>query len=461
MPVNMVPLNCLERFRVMLKDVDGEEHVHQFYAYDETDNVYRFARGNLDMIYEIFGNYGIQDQRSRAPMKNKLVFTGALKPHQVPVAEAIMAGNGYGQLNAPPRFGKTVTLTSIICQFGFKTLWMAHQIDLLKQALKTFHRFTNVMDLEYELGRPIVGIAKDWEDFYKYDVCFTTYQKFIQSFDRVGELKNTFGAVFVDECHLAKAGHYAKIVSAFNPAVKHGVSGTTEVKGDAHLINNFTLGPVRFVGRKPEIPCQVRLVRTNTRVNASGSGPRFFGMMLNELAKNQKRTEYVIDVIKAYAMAGHYIVAVSERVQHIDDIVKGLLAAGITAQAYHGKVFKNDRHREQILEDARSGKIRVLVSIRKMVLGLDIPRLTAFFNLLPSANPPNYYQEASRVGTEYPGKDCSYVVDFIDDHPIALACLKSRNKVYSEQGWEVVNKNEFPTVYNAMSSYRRSPSRSL
>lgn len=442
----MVPLDCLEKFKVTLKDAEDQETVHQFFDYDESANAYRFARGNLDLVNQIWGKYGIEDRRSRAPMIHKIEFTGSLKPHQVPVAEQILAGNGFGQLNAPPRFGKTVTLTYVITKLGYKTIWLAHQVDLLKQALKTFYRFTNVMELEYHAGYPIIGIADDWKDFEKYDVVFATYQKFIKSYDKLAELKNTYGAVFIDECHLAKAGHYARIVSSFNSAVKHGVSGTTEVKGDAHLINNFTLGPVRFSGQKPKIPCKVRIIRTNVSVpNINMTGPRFFGYMTNQLASHKGRTDYITEVMRTYAKAGHYIVAVSDRISHIDQIVASLKSSGIAAQAYHREAFKY-KDREKILEEARAGSIQVMVAFRRMVLGLDIPRLTAFFNLLPTANPPNYYQEASRVGTEFDGKDECYVIDFLDNHHIALACLKSRNKVYTEQGWEIVNKDEFPEL---------------
>ena len=72
-----------------------------------------------------------------------------------------------------------------------------------------------------------------------------------------------------------------------------------------------------------------------------------------------------------------------------------------------------------------------------MVLGLDIPRLTTFFNLTPSSNKPNYYQELSRVRTPFENKLLAYIVDFVDFHPIALGCLKSRKKVYVEQGFEI------------------------
>jgi superfamily II DNA or RNA helicase len=141
--------------------------------------------------------------------------------------------------------------------------------------------------------------------------------------------------------------------------------------------------------------------------------------------------------IAAYARAGHYCIAVSERIKMLDSITEMLKAEGFKVAAFHNSAIKNKVHREQILQDARKGDIQILIANRSMVLGLDIPRLTTFFNLTPSANPPNYYQEFSRVRTPFENKLLSYVVDFVDFHTISLGCLQSRRKVYIEHGFEI------------------------
>jgi superfamily II DNA or RNA helicase len=72
-----------------------------------------------------------------------------------------------------------------------------------------------------------------------------------------------------------------------------------------------------------------------------------------------------------------------------------------------------------------------------MTTGIDIPRATVFLNLLPTANGPSYYQEFCRVRTPNGGKDKAFIIDFVDDHPIAVACSKTRRKVYEKEGFKI------------------------
>jgi superfamily II DNA or RNA helicase len=194
-------------------------------------------------------------------------------------------------------------------------------------------------------------------------------------------------------------------------------------------------------GIADQVHCQVRIVQTGVYLPMkAGSDKYFFGKMLNFLAGHQQRNDFLISYISAYAKKGHFCIAVSDRVNMLNYITDKLQKEGIAAQAFHRKAVPHKNQREQVLMKARNGEITVLVALRSMVLGLDIPRLTAFFNLTPSANPPNYYQELSRVRTPYEGKFMAYVVDFLDAHPVAKACMASRKKVYKKENFEVLEK---------------------
>lgn len=79
-------------------------------------------------------------------------------------------------------------------------------------------------------------------------------------------------------------------------------------------------------------------------------------------------------------------------------------------------------------------------------LGIDVPLWDCFYNILPTSNPHNYYQELSRVRTHYEGKPEPIIKDFVDDvddskeaRGAILGTMTKRNAVYLEQEFDIKN----------------------
>lgn len=462
-PSYLVPMDIFDKFRVTLKDSEGEDYDIEFFKYDHRTDTYKFERGNLALLRQCFSHVEIEDRRTVVPMScNNVVtpsgvgltlttslrkgyhdlLTGEFRPGQKEVVDLIVGGDGFGQIKAPPRFGKTITMIAITAELKQKTLFLSHQIDLAEQAYKSFVKFTNLMELEYETGKQIVGIVDKWEDLNKFDVAIMPYQKFVSGTnadEMLDHYRNRFGVVFVDESHKAKANRYSSIISSFNSRYRIGVSGTTELKGDFHLINNYTLGPVVVEGYAEQIPCTVYTVNTGVHVPYKQS-KMFFTNACTYLSRNFDRNALQMQILTAWAQQGHSIVAVTDRTDHIESIVRELKSRGITAEAFHAKRFPKSKlgkkQREECLNRIRSGETQALIAMRSMVLGLDIPRASAFFNLQPTAHPQNYYQEFSRVRTPFElgdyKKTMAYIIDFVDEHHILKACYKTRRKQYEK-----------------------------
>lgn len=606
-PAHLVPLNALEAFKVTLKNADDEQVDYAFYDIDYANNLYYFDRGDLGLVQQIFGHLKIEDRRSRPRMSSSsvvtesgigLTFTGSMRDNQKHVADFLTDGFGYGQLKAHPRFGKTVVMTNVTCRLGLKTLFLSHQIDLANQAYERFIQFTNVMDIEYEMGRKVVGVVEDWDDLLELDVAIMPYQKFVsgKNADKwIQKLKNQFGLIFIDECfeyttvvtladgsqeyigkivgrlskgdsvhvksynpianvwenqkvtgcsrkrattewirvglggscgilcspnhgwylegyrktkaedlkigdrvmvmpntmgraslysseivtslsrkpvkskrpmmynlevdnnhnylvgkarflvsncHRIKAERYSQVIGSFNSAYRYGVSGTTELKNEVHLLNNNIIGPVVVEGHGDQLPCTVITYNTNVNVPLRPS-KMFFTMMQNYFSSHEARNQLMLAVVHEYLKAGHTIIAVTDRTGHCDWFTQEIKKLGFTAESYHAKRFNTKDQREEMLNRVRSGKTQAMIAMRSMVLGLDIPRATAFFNLFPTANGPNYFQEFSRVRTpwtcEVTGyvKEQGYVIDFRDNHHILKACYKTRRKEYVKNNFKI------------------------
>jgi len=443
-PTELVPINTLNAFMATVKDRDGDDINLQFFEHNYDTGYTEFARGNFPLLRKHFSHLKIEDRRSAVKMNVDLQFTETLRPNQQIVADEVLKTNkGFGVIAAPPRFGKTVLMTYLTCKFGLKTLFLSHQADLSRQALDTFWKMTNILDLEYSANKPLIGLVENWSDLDKYEIAFMPYQKFIKG--KGGEkmlekYKNSFGCLWVDECHKSNAPRYSEVVSRFNARHRYGVSATVKIKSQMHVVSEYVLGPIIAGGKANEVPCQVRIVKTNVSIPLNADkNPMFFVQMLDYLSNHKYRNQFIRNYIAAYLDQGHYCVAVAERTKMLNDLNKQLQDAGYDSEAFHGRVAPSkSRKREEILKRARSGKTTALIANRSMVLGLDVPRLTAFFNMTPSANPPNYYQEFSRVRTPFEGKYLAYIVDFVDNHPVAYACLKNRKRVYKKHNFEVI-----------------------
>jgi superfamily II DNA or RNA helicase len=451
-PAECVPLNALGDFQKTIKDKDGEEINLEFYRYDSESNIYIFAKGNMPLLQKHFGHLQWKDLRTRKPMKvasfsypggTGLKFSGQLRPNQQEVADSLIQGDGWGQLCAAPRFGKTITMAYLTCHWQQKTLFLCHQQDLSEQIYTSFVKFTNLLDAEFYYEKPIVGIVSKWDDLEKFDVAIMTYQKFVSgknADEMLEKYRDAFGVVWIDEVHKATATCYSNVVSAFNAAKKHGVSGTIERKNKMHVINEYVIGPVVVEGKSVQLPSTVQIVKTGVTVPYK-PGKLFFTYSLNYLTQHEGRNQLILSYMEAYARAGHFIVAATDRSDHCELLAQKMRERGITAQAFHSKLFpktkSGDKKREQTLQDCRDGTTQILIAQRSMLLGVDVPRWTAFFCTTPSANAPNFYQEICRVRTPFEGKPHAYMVDFVDSHHILEACYKTRHKVYVREGIEI------------------------
>lgn len=441
-PAEYVPLEALSDFKKTIKDREGNPINFEFFQYKPECNMYCFARGNIPLLRKHFQFVEWEDIRSRVPMAvsnytspagSGLEFRGSLKPHQLTVANEVIKNYDYGVIEAPPRFGKTILLVYLTCHWRQKTLFLSHQHDLSEQVYKSFVKFTNVIDLEYYLGKPVVGIVEKWSDIDKLDVVIMNYQKFVSGKNAdqmLLKFKNSFGVTFIDEVHRATADRYSSVVVNFNSSKRIGVSATPERKSKVHVVNEFTVGPVVVKGEAEQVPATAVVVRTK-EVLTLKPGKLFFTLALNYLSKSTNRNRLILKYLKTYADAGYYVIAVTDRTKHCEFLASKMRDYGITAEAFHSKLFKTPQAREQCLQRCRRGETQVIIAMRSMVLGLDLPRFGAFFNLLPTANGPNYYQEFSRARTPFEGKNHAYLVDFVDNNHILEGCYTAREKVYT------------------------------
>jgi len=405
-------------------------------AYKVGEDYDSFERGDLGKIETIFGKrFRIKDRRAKPKLKLKIKFLGVLKdkvtkerwplrPEQVKALNKLVDDYMYGILECPPRFGKTITAVALICQTNLKTLILVNQEDLARQFEARFRSATNVGKLEREHGRRIIGYATKWSEFKEYDVVIATWQKFHVNRKKLLKYRDTFGLVVVDEVHRFASECSPSIVDNFNAKYRIGMTATPERKDQRDVIIKNIVGPVTVRGKTKQVPLFIRIVNTKFC-------PKFgrWTTYVSKIMKSKTRNNISLDLIEKDVKAGRHVLVVVTRVKHMEDLKAELLKRGIKTDIFRGGIA-NKKLRQQVIEDASSGKILVTIANRQLLTGIDVPLWDSMHILIPSANPPNHYQEFSRVRTPLPGKMFAIVYEYLDAHGASNGCYRKRHSLY-------------------------------
>ncbi len=416
-------------------------------AYRTGEEYVSFERGDLDKIHEIFSKrFKIVDRRARPKLSTPLSFLGVrdkvdknkrspLRPEQVKAVEK-MYEHLYGILECPPRFGKTITAVKIVCDLGLRTLILVNQEDLAKQFEARFRSATDIGKIEKKRGKRLIGYAAKWSEFEKYDIVIATWQKFHANKKMMRKYRDYFGLLIVDEVHRFASECSPAIVDNFNAKYRLGMTATPERKDRRDVIIKNIVGPVTVRGKTKQVPLYIRTVPTKFC-------PKFsrWNTYMTKIMQSKTRNKIILDGIKRDVKSGRHVLVVATRVKHMEYFKQMLTDAGIKSGVFKGGAGgASKKTREQVIADASSGKIKVTIANRQLLTGIDVPLWDAMHVTVPSANPPNYYQEFSRVRTPLPGKKFAIVYDYVDAHPASNGCYRKRHSLY-------INKKYGPITF--------------
>lgn len=350
-------------------------------------------------------------------------FTGKLREEQL-VAVNTIARLKRGGLNAPPRSGKTVMGSALVCKLGLKTLIIASQRDWLMGFQETFIGSKTQIPLT-DLDKSRIKLCKTLEDFKTHDVCMATVQTFYSEGGQIllEKIRDMFPVIIADEVHTAAATKYAQIVSKLNSQYTIGLSGTHDRKDGRYELVNHILGPVIHELKTERLRPSIRLTRTGYTKAYKGQVP--WARMVSSLENDKKR----IDVIAKQAIkdvaAGHMILIPVAQVKPIAKIVARIneLSGRKLAYPFTGSLPKAKR--DLYIEKAREYKIKVLVGTQKILsVGINIPRASCLYEICLSSNLPNATQRIARVLTPQESKT-AIVRYFLDDMGVRKNCLKN------------------------------------
>ena len=335
-----------------------------------------------------------------------LHFTARLLPLQCEVAQSAMdkvvkAPHGV-VLTLPCGFGKTVLALYMAHALGRRTLVVVHKEFLLSQWKERIDAF---------LPGASVGILQGKREEVDNDFVLAMVQT-IACREYPSEFFDGFGTFVCDEVH-----HYAsKMFSLvfFNNRIRHviGLSATPRRKdGLTELVHHYVGDFAANI--EDGISATARSCRI-LRV-AFGSGKRRVDDMTacavqklkGGLVLDERRNRMITTLVGALARAGRRIIVLSERVGHLEALVRDFEALGLsrTCSLYIGATKAKDR--------VRAAEAHVIFATLSLAAeGLDIAALDTLVLATPCGD---VVQAVGRILRESDSKQSPLVVDIVDD----------------------------------------------
>ena len=149
------------------------------------------------------------------------------------------------------------------------------------------------------------------------------------------------------------------------------------------------------------------------------------------VASDAARNRLIVEAVTREARAGHVCLVLSGRIDHCERLAEGIAAGGVSAAALTGEV-KRER-RKVLLDEARAGKLSVLVATSLADEGLDLPRLSRVFLAYPGRARGRTVQRLGRLMRPHVDKQDAALFDFVDRKvPILRRHHLERRKLYAE-----------------------------
>lgn len=345
--------------------------------------------------------------------------------------EAIEAALKYkhGVICAPPRSGKTVIATALICKIQQKTMILASQREWLNGFLETFIGSKTQQGFT-DIDKSRIGFLKTEEDAEKYDICLVTPQTLYSKLgiELIKKIYKKFSVLVIDEVHFMPANRFSEVVSKLSCQYKFGLSGTPDRKDGKYVLADALVGPVIIDLNVKRLVPQVRFVRTQySKISKKNA---IWAYIVGPLERDKKRQELIAKYALEDMKAGHIIAipysGVKAILQQVDIINK--MAGKEVAKAFYGSVKKEER--DKIIQDAREKKLKIIVgNIKLLSTGINIPSLSCLYDVTPSSNLPNATQRFSRILTPTEDKPQPLIRYFLDDMEVRRACM--RNEFYN------------------------------
>lgn len=300
-----------------------------------------------------------------------------------------------------------------------RLLFIAHRIQILKQALATFRQV---------LRDPAFGELMDGENEPRaYEHLFATINT-VHARSLVEKVGAGFWrVVIVDEAHHLPAQSFDKFIQQITPHFLVGLTATPE-RADGQSLNKYfdarpdgtpavSLRLWDALDQQLLAPFEYYATADDTDLTSvewnRGEESKQLDLILSG---NDFRKRIVVDAIERYVsnLASLKAIAFCVSVQHAVEMADWFSKSGLPAVSLTGA--NNALERESAIKALRTGKIKIICSCDLFNEGVDVPELNALLFLRPTQSPVVFQQQLGRGLRLSDGKDCCLVLDFVGQY---------------------------------------------
>lgn len=343
-------------------------------------------------------------------------------------AQEIVAQKVRGVLRAPTGAGKTLMAMQIIEVRNKRTLIVVPTIDLLYQFKSFLQRHTSGVPIG-QLGDGVVDpqeitVATIRTAAKAMDVAFKSYEygeyddKDDTQIRRNHELRewiDSIGVLIVDEAHILGADTVYHVATKLGATYKYGFSASPWRDDGADLMIEAACGPIiqhittkELVDQGYLVPPIIHTVSTEGMWTPAAWKPdQWAKCYQDEIVNNSARNEEVARQVNALTVPTLVLVKQIKHGRHLELLIPGSVFLS-------GKDHSD--HRVDVMEQIRTGELRVLICTVIVDMGIDIPSLGAVVLAGGGKASTRHLQRIGRGARPFPGKEYVQVIDFDDTH---------------------------------------------
>ena len=234
--------------------------------------------------------------------------------------------------------------------------------------------------------------------------------------------KDYYDYIVFDEAHHAQAANCKKTLQYFTPKYLIGLTATPERLDKRKLDEIFGQYETKLTLREAiekGVISNIRCYRLISNIDLSQvryNGKDYNYADLEKTLVIDSRNELIVETIKKYFSPQKDFfkqgIVFCVNIVHAKKLEKMLNNAGISAKAVYGSNKEND----EIIEKYRNKQIQFLLSCQIISEGWDCPQTEIVVMARPTLSKVLYLQQIGRGVRNYPGKECLYVIDVVDNY---------------------------------------------
>ena len=290
---------------------------------------------------------------------------------------------------------------------------------------------------------PSKAIRTDWENRLKNtdaDINIELYNRTYLS--RKDLVPDYYDYILFDEAQHAQAANCVKTLQYFTPKYLVGLTATPERLDRKRLEDIFGKYKTQLTLKEAiekDVITNIRCYRLLSNIDLSAV--RYNGKDYNyaDLEKTlivESRNQLIVNTLRKYFYPRENFykqgIVFCVNVSHAKKLENMMTNAGFKAKAVYG----NNKNNELIFEQYANKEVQFLLSCQLISEGWDSPQTEVVVMARPTLSKVLYTQQMGRGVRKYPGKECLYVIDVVDNYEGKLVpvCFNSlmQIQVYSD-----------------------------